>query len=173
MLDFAVRGAFITAETPEQHRFLIRVAEETAPVAAVLGYPHLSAARADRDGKIAYLTFAEGRGNTEGPFANIVVYPAENKNEKELSGFVSQLFSFSAAAEGRMDRVLKLEEVKNNGLTSAAYSERLVDGKEVHYEAVFRRGSRLLAVTLKPGRDVDHIPGKDKLRNFLPEGKKE
>jgi len=174
MLDFAVRGAFITAENPAQRDFILAMAAETEPLAAQLGYPHLSAGRADKDAKIAYLEFVPERGRDvrSGPSAKVELYPLAGKSDKQLDDFVTAALRFSTAPGGQTTgRMLKHEEVKDADGSATAYAESLVEGKEVHYAAVFRQGARMVAITLRPGPDPDDIPGKDKLRKLLPEGK--
>lgn len=171
MLDFAARGAFVTADTPAQRNFILAMAAEAEPLAAELGYPQLSMARADKDGKIAYLDFVSGRGKSirEAPSAHIEIYPAEGKSEKQLGEFVFSIFKFSSGG-GAPPKILKLEEIKDKDGHAAAYAERLAGGREIHYSAAFRRGVRLVSITLRPGPDPDDIPGKEKLRKLIPEG---
>lgn len=171
MLDFAVRGAFITAETPAQRDFILAAADEVGPLAAALDYPHLSTGRADKDNKIAYLEFTPARGQDthSGPSAKIEIYPLEGKNEKQLSEFLGSLFKFGAGGEA--PKILKLDEATDKDGNAAIYAERLVMGRAVYYSAAFRRGARLVAITLRPGADPDNVPGKEKLRKLIAEGK--
>jgi hypothetical protein len=173
MLDFAVRGAFITAANPAERDFMLAIAAEAEPLAAQLGYPHLSAARADKDGKIAYLEFVPARGSDarSGPSARVDLYPLGGKGEDDADKFVSSVFKFNGGGEA--DKILKLEEIKDKDGNASAYAEKLVAGKQVHYAATFRQGARLYVITLRPGPDPDDVPGKDKLRKLIPEGNKE
>lgn len=172
ILDFTVRGSFLTAENPAQRDFILAMAAEAGPLVAQLGYHHLSAGRADKDGKIAYLEFVPERGRDarSGPFAKIDIYPLEGKDEKQLDEFAAAVFKFDASNGGEPAKISKLEEMKDRDGRAAVYAEKMA-GREIHYALAFRQGARMFAITLRPGQDPDDIPGKDKLRKLIPEGK--
>ncbi len=173
MLDFTLRGSFITADTPAKRAFIIAASETAMPVAETLGYHHLSAGRTDKEGKIAYLEFVPQRGRDahKGPSAKVDLYPVAGKAEKTLADFVTRVFRLGLS-DGE-SKMLKYEEINGAAGPVAAYAIKQVGPDKVQYAAVFRRDDHLFAVTLRAGEDPDDIPGKDKLKDFLPEGKTE
>ncbi|MEZ0263066.1 MAG: hypothetical protein ACAH80_18825 [Alphaproteobacteria bacterium] len=172
MLDFSIKGSFITAASPAERDFLLAMAAEAKPVVAPLGYSHLSTARADKDGKIAYLEFVPARGqdSRSGPSAKVEFYPLEGKSEKQLDEFTAAIFRVSGAAADTPAKVVKLEEMRDRDGRTAAYAVKLA-GRETHYAAAFRQGAHIMAITLRSGPDGRDTPGKDSLRKLLPEGK--